>query len=130
MKKLILFSMIAVTAMGIIGCGEDDKTKADLMWRNSDNTSDVNTIQWISNGKADQTWEGTYAKSGGETTFKGIEELAGQGECFIGSSPAEIELDTTNSSGVVTGTISTNSAVIQENAAAVLVIQTATTAKK
>lgn len=125
MKKFILISIIAVAAMGMIGCGEEDKTKADLMWRNSDPTDTVNTIQWVNNGKADQTWDGNCTAGGGETAFKGIEELAGQGECFIGSSPASITLDTTASTGVVSGTISTNSAVIQENAAAVLVIQSA-----
>jgi len=66
MKKLILISMIAIAALGVIGCGEDDESKADLKWTNT-TTSDLKDIVWTSGGKVDQAWAGTIAQSGGET---------------------------------------------------------------
>lgn len=128
MKRFILVSMIALAAAGITGCGDDDGTKADLSWKN-DTADKVSEIVWVSGGKEDQRWSGEYAGradsatsgSGTQTGFQGIKELAGVGQCNDSSGAfSEIILDPANSTGIVAGATSTNSAVIQENAAATL----------
>jgi len=130
MKKFIMISIIALTVAGFIGCGDTaatDSSKADLKWSN--NAADyVTDIKWISDGKEDQSWDGQTA-AGAETAFKGINELAGSGDCIDNTGEsATIELDST-STGVVTAVATGDtSAVIEENASAVLVISN--TAKK
>ena len=115
MKKFILISMIAVAAMGIIDCGEDDGSKADLRWYN-DSNANLKDIVWTSSGKVDQTWEGV-TNDDTATTYKGIDSLAGDGDCVLeDGNPATISLSAGD--GVVTA--SSSSAVIQENAAATL----------
>jgi len=125
MKKFLVLAMIAFAAAGFTACDSDDsssdKSKADLKWRN-DHSSEVAEIKWIHDGKEDQSWGGTYATDA-ETGFKGITELSGSGECQEGGAPAEIQLDTAESTG--TDDISASSAVIAENADAVLVISAA-----
>ncbi len=128
MKNFILMLILAIAAIGFIGCGEDDKTKADLKWKNNEGSS-VSEIQWINSSTAsvDQTWSGTTA-NGSETEFKGIKSLAGTGECVSGGVGAKISFDTTNSTGV--SSISSNSAVVTENASAMLIISGTTPVKK
>lgn len=124
MKKIII-TLMAVASLTFISCANDDGTKADLRWKNK--TNEVSDIRWVnSEGKTDQTWNGSYS-NGATTDYKGINVLAGEGECALsGGQTAKIELDTTDKEGVIS--ISTNSATIQENAAATLSI--ASTAKK
>lgn len=116
---------MAIASLTFISCANDDGTKADLRWKNK--TSTVEDIKWVSSeGKTDQVWDGPH-NSGEITNYKGINVLAGEGECALsGGQTAKIELDTTDKEGVIS--ISTNSATIQENAAATLSI--ASTAKK
>jgi len=125
MKKFLVLAMIAFAAAGFTACDSDDSSsdnsKADLKWRN-EHASEVAEIKWIHDGKEDQSWGGTYG-NGDETGFKGISELSGSGECQEGGATAEIELDTTASTG--TEQISASSAVITENADATLVISAA-----
>ncbi len=128
MKKIILLSMIAFVAAGILGCSPKDETKADLKWTNSSG-SNVADIKWISNGQVDQSWSGTTA-TGSPTAFKGIKELAGTGDCIdSGGNPATVQLTTAGSNGYSTLSSGGASAVIQENAAATLVISGTTPAK-
>lgn len=126
MKKFILISIIAVAAMGMIGCGEEDGTKADLRWKNK-YSNNVSTIKWISNSKEDQTWDGTYDTTLNSTTgYRGINELSGSGEClFAGGSgvPEEIELDNTDPEREGIAVDGNQNVVITENAAATLIIK-------
>lgn len=122
MKRFIIVSVIAlIAAFGFIGCGQEDNTKADLKWDNQ-TVGKVTDIKWISNGETDQSWDGDYL-AGTETSSKGISKLAGSGDCLDdGGAPATIELRNT-SSGVATAvTTGDTSATIEENAAAILVI--------
>lgn len=126
MKKFLVLAMIAFAAAGFTACdssddGSSDSSKADLKWRNEHN-AEVAEIKWIHDSKEDQSWGGTFG-SGDETGFKGITELSGEGECQEGGETAAIELDTVNSTG--TDSMSASSAVIKENADAVLVISAA-----
>jgi len=84
MKKLIFISMIAVAAMGMIGCGEDDGTKADLRW-NNESGGGVYDVKWVSSGTVNQSWSGDLTDNNTDTDvsdFKGITSLTGQGECL------------------------------------------------
>lgn len=126
MKKFLVLAMIAFAAAGFTACdsddsGSSDSSKADLKWKN-EHSSEVAEIKWIHDGQEDQSWGGTFG-NGDETGFKGITELSGSGECQEGGATAEIELDTQNSTG--TDQISASSAVIKENADAVLIISAA-----
>lgn len=123
MKKFILFSMITIAAIGMIGCGEDDDSKADVKWTNNSGVA-VKDIVWISGGKTDQVWTGDLsATAGSETVFKEIKELAGEGDCVDSTGAARtIELDTSSTGVAAT---SGSSAVIVENATANLVIKNA-----
>lgn len=127
MKKFIMVSMIAlIAAFGFVGCGsEDDGSKADLQWQNEAG-SNVQDIKWISSGETNQSWDGTFA-NGTPTSSKGISKLSGSGDCLDnGGAPATIELRD-DSTGVATAvTTGATSATIEENAAAVLVIDTVT----
>jgi hypothetical protein len=128
MKKIIMVSMIAlIAAFGFVGCGSEDNTKADLKWQNKAGIGNfVENIKWSNGGKVDQSWDGVVDNDA-ETSFKGISELAGQGDCLDNTgAPATIELNPTGSTGY-TGTISLGdtSATIEENASAILVIDNA-----
>lgn len=120
MKKIILISMIAIAAMGMIGCGEDDESKADVKWTNNSGTA-IKDIVWISGGKTDQVWAGDVsATTGSETAFKEIKELAGEGDCVDSEgAAATITLDPSSTGVAAT---SGSSAVIIENATANLII--------
>jgi len=125
MKKIIMLSMIALAAAGFIACGTEDNTKADLKWSNQAG-ADVQDIKWISGGKVDQSWDGTTADLS-ETSFKGISELAGTADCLdSGGDAATIQLTTTGSTGYASLITGSSAATIQENAAAVLVIDIVT----
>ena len=122
MKKIT--TLLAIVALSTtISCGEDDGTKADLKWKNKAST--VKDIRWVNDGRTDQIWEGEW-NNNAETKYKGIESLSGTGECLSDGNPAEIVLDTSDCEGVIK--VSTNSAIIEENAAATLSI--VATAKK
>ena len=128
MKKYLIILFVALVAFGFTGCFSDSSStssKADLKWSN-DAGANVKDIKWVSSGKTDQSWDGTFAQGTG-TDFKGISELAGQGDCIDnGGSPATISLkNTSTGTTVATGA---KSATIVENAAAILVIS-GTTAK-
>jgi len=119
MKKLTVLLAI-ITSLNIIACSNDDGSKADLKWKNEAST--VNDIRWVNDGRTDQIWEGEY-ETNNETNFKGINELIGQGECLDSSgNTAEISINTSSSEGIDPSS-STSTAVIKENAAATLVIQ-------
>lgn len=125
MKKFILISIIAVAAMGMIGCGEDDGTSADLRWINKHGT-DVTDIQWMSDSNENQKWSGTFANLA-PTNYQGISKLNGSGECIFadgtaGGLPQPIELVDTDPAVEGVAVNGTNSVVISENAAATLVI--------
>lgn len=125
MKKFILISMIAVAAMGMIGCGEDDKTKADLRWGN-DSGDNIQNIKWLKADRSeDQSWDGTLADTN-YSSFKGISSLNGYADCLDkDGDPANVTLATTGSTGLTSSGFSSiggDSATIQEDAAAVLVI--------
>lgn len=116
--------MVTVAMAGMIGCGADE-TKADLKWKNDVGAS-VQDIKWISGGTVDQSWDG-ITNDLAETSFKGIGELAGTADCLdAAGDSATIGLTTSGSSGYTALTNGSSSATIQENAAAVLVIDTAT----
>lgn len=122
MKRFILISMIAIAAAGMTGCGEEDGTVADLQWNNQAG-SQVETIQWVSNGQTNQTWDGVWA-DGSTTSPKGISELTGQGECLdSGGSPATIQVDSSSTGGAGVIADGATGVSIQENATANLVIQ-------
>ena len=119
MKKIVVLVSI-IASLNIIACSNDDGSKADLRWKNE--TSKVKDIKWTSGGKIDQRWDGEY-ETNNETNFKGINELIGQGECLDSSgNTAEISINTSSSEGIDPSS-STSTAVIKENAAATLVIQ-------
>jgi len=125
MKKIII-TLMAIASLTFISCANDDGTKADLRWKNKTSATTVEDIKWVSSeGKTDQVWNDSY-NSGTTTNYKGINALAGTGECISGGNPATIEFDTTDYEGTIS--VTTNSATIQENAAATLSI--ANTAKK
>jgi len=114
MKKFMLLAMIALGALGIIGCAEDE-TKADMKWTNTtSNSNPVIDIAWVKSSKVDQTWGGTYNNDGASTSSKGITELVGYGECFVGTTPSDIEInpssDGVSSSDGFSTTIVENSA--------------------
>jgi len=124
MKKIIMLSMIALAAAGFIACGEEDNTKADLQWSNQAGAN-VQDIKWISGGKTDQSWDGTFA-DGTDTTPKGISKLSGSGDCLDNSgNPATIHLDSSSTGVATTVTTGDTSATIVENATATLVIDQA-----
>ena len=122
MKNNLVIMIMAIAAFGFIACAPADDTKADLKWNNQAGAA-VQDIKWISDGKVDQSWDGTTADSSA-TSSKGITELAGAGDCLDDSGdPATITLDSATSEGFVAGTIvGSNSATIEKNAAATLVI--------
>lgn len=126
MKKIIMVSMIAlIAAFGFVGCSEGDESLADLKWKNEAGDA-VQDIKWISGGKVDQSWDGTTADLA-ETSFKGIGELAGTADCLdSGGDAATIALTTTGSTGYSSLIDGSSAATIQENAAAVLVIDVVT----
>ncbi len=120
MKKIILLMSI-IFSLNIIACSNDDGSKADLKWKNEAGST-VKDIKWKNGSKIDQIWDGVYDDSK-ETTLKGINELTGQGECLdAGGDTADISINTSTSQGIDPSS-STSTAVIKENAAATLVIQ-------
>jgi hypothetical protein len=122
MKKLTVLLAI-ITSLNIIACSNDDGSKADLKWKNEANQT-VKDIKWKNGSKIDQIWDGVYDDNDNkETTFKGINELTGQGECLdAGGDTADISINTSTSQGIDPSS-SSSTARIQENAAATLVIQ-------
>jgi len=93
MKKLILVSMIAVTAMGMIGCGEDDSFDAAVTWQNESGT-DVQDIRWVDeNSVANARWDETVPNT--DTSEQKIVTLeTGRGECLdTAASPQEYEIE-------------------------------------
>lgn len=118
MKKFILISIIAVAAMGMIGCGEDDGTKADIRWTNSVGTGEaVYDIQWAGS-KSIQTWNPGAANALADNAtndFKGVEDLTGEGSCLDLSTGGD---NTINIEGDPDG----GSYTIPENSATTLVI--------
>lgn len=123
MKKYLVIMLFAMAAFGFVGCNSDDNTKADIQWNNQAGVGNyVNDIKWISSGKEDQSWDGK-TDNNESTSFKGITELTGQGDCYDNTgNPATIELR--NDSTGTTVATGDKSATIQENANAVLIIDT------
>jgi len=118
MKKIIILSMIAFVAAGIIGCTPKDETKADLRWKNNSNAALVN-ISWSSNGSSDQTWASVGDTADATTEYKGIKELAGTGDAvFATGGTAVLDLTTNSSTDVIYA--SGSAATIKENGAATL----------
>ena len=84
MKKYLVIMMFAIAAFGFIGCSSDDNTKADIRW-NNDSSESIYDIKWVSGGQNDQTWSETLTdnnSSSDYSSYKGINELTGQGECL------------------------------------------------
>lgn len=131
MKKIIMISMIAIAAIGMIGCGEEEGTT--LKWTNS---SPVNLaeISWGSGtGTPDQTW-GNYTSGtginnvpiGNTTESKGIEVLTGQGDAVDEDGGVSIvELDAGENVVAVNVGGNPSNAQIKENADARLIISNA-----
>ena len=124
MKKYLFILIVAVAAFGFTGCSDSgDSSKADLKWSNASG-GNVSDIKWMSDGKEDQSWDGTVADTA-ETSAKGITKLAGTGDCLDnGGAASTIVLDTTTTPAGVEQ-ITSNSATIKENATADLVISAA-----
>lgn len=116
MKKFKMMLIIAVAAMGFIGCGED--TGTTLKWTNSSNETVKEIIWKDSNGTQDQIWSGDTLDTA-TTSEKDVQVLSGLGECQdSGGNPATISLSAAEN--VITA--STNSAQLKENADARLII--------
>ncbi len=126
MKKIILLMSI-IFSLNIIACSDDDGSKADLQWNNQGGEV-AKDIKWMSDSTVDQRWDGEY-NNGDTTPFKGIKALTGQGECVdISGDTAVIEIDPYRSVGIEPSS-STSTAVVQENAAATLIISSIATTK-
>jgi hypothetical protein len=115
MKKLSVIILFAIAAFLFVGCSDDEATS--LRWNNQSG-SNLQDIQWVNNAAANQTWTGVVSDTTA-TDYREITKLNGTGECiFEGGDPATISL--TPGSGVVSA--STNSAQIEENVDATLII--------
>lgn len=118
MKKLSVILLFAIAAFVFTGCSDDEATS--LRWNNQSG-SNLEDIQWINNAAVNQTWNGVVSDTNA-TDYREITKLNGEGECiFEGGGPATISL--TAGSGVVSA--STNSAQIEKNADATLIIDSA-----
>lgn len=123
MKKFVMIAMIALfPAFGLIGCNNDDGTKADLRWDNQiGGSTNLIEISWTVGSTSNQTW--SRADDGaGPTEFKGITELAGTGDAVIeGGGTAILQL----SAGDGVASVSGSAATIEENASATLIVNSA-----
>ncbi len=93
MKKLILVSMIAVAAMGMPGCGEDDNFDAAVTWQNESGT-ELQDIRWVDeNSVANARWDETVPNN--DTSEQKIVTLeTGKGECLdTAATPQEYEIE-------------------------------------
>ncbi|HNX25493.1 MAG TPA: hypothetical protein PKG60_15705 [Spirochaetota bacterium] len=126
MKKLVMLSMIALAAIGFIGCGSEDGTKADLRWINKQGNT-VSEIQWMSSSREDQRWSGDYTTINPTTAYKGISELNGNGECLFADDgsgiPQPIVIDPLDPDQEGIAVPGADNVVVAENATATLVIQ-------
>jgi len=117
-KKFIFISMLAIAAFGVIGCGEEDGTVADIRWTNGLVGNSVYDIQWTGN-KGVQTWNAGAANALAETQtndFKGVEDLTGEGSC--------VDTDSGGDNTIwVQGDADGGSYTVSENSAETLVIQ-------
>jgi len=123
MKKIVLIVTTLVLGALIIGCGDDEKTKADLRWENQAN-GEISKIEWydFNSGDFDQGWGETLSEKPSNyerTDYKGIKSLDGQAEALFDG--AEARLDLAKGEGVKSA--SSNNATIIENANATLIIE-------
>jgi len=119
MKKIGVILIFAIAAFLFVGCGDDGTA---LRWDNQSNV-DLKDVVWKSSGSVNQEWTGTVADER-QTDYKLITKLAGEGEClFDTGGPAIISLSP--GEGVVSA--STNSAIIEKDADATLIIDGAVT---
>ena len=131
MKKIMMITMIALAAAGMIGCGVEDETKADLRWWN-DTGYTIKDVKWLNSNRQDEvTWDGELPDNT-PNNHKGIKSLTGYADCvYPDGGLASITLAETsytngvNSEGYLS--IGGDSATIVENAAATLAIDTITT---
>lgn len=126
MKKFMMISMIALAAAGMIGCGAEDDTKADMKWTSNYSGVTVSQIEWVSGSQVDQSWSESLSSVGSDTVHKGITKLVGEGRCLDDGTPGVIEIVPT-SEGVYYS--SGTSTTINENAVANLVITGSTATK-
>ncbi len=117
MKKLSVFLILAIAAFAFVGCSDDGTS---LRWDNQSNSS-LKDIQWINSASVNQQWSGVVNHED-RTDYREITKLSGQGEClFEGGAPASITLSA--GAGVVDA--SSNSATIEKDVDATLIIESA-----
>lgn len=121
MKKFVFIAIVAVASLGFIGCGEDNGTT--LKWQNDNTGVDLREIKWKQLGAidADQTWAGINDNTTSDS--KGIEVLSGTTEAIDDSTGLTTLLSLDPGTGVISA--SGQSAVIEENAAATVIISSA-----
>lgn len=93
MKKFILISIIAVAAMGMIGCGEEDSFDAAVTWKN-ESGSEVQDIRWVDeNSVANARWDETVPDDD-TSEQKTVTLETGRGECLdTAATPQEYEIE-------------------------------------
>ncbi|HPS57925.1 MAG TPA: hypothetical protein PK514_07440 [Spirochaetota bacterium] len=120
MKKIFLAIITAVVALTFVACNEGTTVKWTAGY---DLDGDVTKIQWVSGGGVDQEWSETLNNSGTDTSYLGVDALAGTGDCLFDGDPGTLTLDS-SSTGTV-GAPSGNAATLEENAQVNLIISSA-----
>lgn len=114
MKQIFLAIIAAAVALGFTACTQEPT--ADVKWTAvSDLTAPIHNIQWTKDGKIDQQWTETLTKTSDDTSVLSVSELVGEGDAsFLDGSTAIIEIDKSQSTGVIDA--STSTATLEENA--------------
>lgn len=108
MKKIIMITMIAIVAAGMIGCGAEEFESANINWKNElggGAADEVDEIKWESiSGNPNQTWSDPVADAATSDTKKVTLET-GKGRCIktaTGVQEYEILINDSSSTYVLT----------------------------
>ena len=109
MKKLFLL-FIAMVVVGMIGCAQEN---TELRWDNQNSTGDtVRDITWLG-ATGNETWNETVAVSY-QSSFKEVDSIYGQGECYIYDSDRWVVADINNGEGIKLSDGSSNTYTINQ----------------
>ena len=128
MKKLSVFLILAIAAFAFVGCSDEGTA---LRWKNNsvdaaDGTYDE--IKWTKDGREHGSWTGIPNK-GDFTDYVEVTSDFGTGDLLGDGATAMIVFDENDSSVAGVKFYSGNSAQLEKNVDATLVIESATVKK-
>ena len=95
MKKIVMITMIALVAAGMIGCAQEFES-ANITWNNQSSKT-VSDIKWEDEaGNVNTAWTGETVNHTFASSEKTVTQQTGKGTCFESGSEYEILINDSN----------------------------------